>query len=184
MSGFWDWFGRWGCRISFPSAAGHALRNSAPSGTGLVMHIVRWRWGLGRWWGRWWSTRSRRWLPVITISREAGKPGQKDKPVRIKLSTRTVLGLHHHEVSKLAARWVSIELRCYWVATYCCMLRRSSRSLPTSPKSIRTSVASALLNSSRYCRADVSYSINKMREWIIPLARYKELVRSRWHAQH
>jgi hypothetical protein len=52
--------------------------------------------------------------------------------------------------SSLEETDVRTHERCIQAKTHCWMLRRSSRSLPTSPRSIRTSVASALLNSSRY----------------------------------
>lgn len=44
------------------------------------------------------------------FEKKARGVGQSNKPFRIKLSTRTVLRLHHHEVPKLTVRRVSITI--------------------------------------------------------------------------
>jgi hypothetical protein len=72
-------------------------------------------------------------------------------PVRVKFSARTVLGFHAHQITKLAAMSVSRSIMKESTrGTDYCKLRFSSLNLPTSPSSTRTSVARALLNSSRY----------------------------------
>jgi hypothetical protein len=60
------------------------------------------------------------------------------------------------------------------------MFRFSSRSFPTSFKSIRTSFARDLLNSSRYCLRRESAWVQQETNYL-PLARCMELARSRFH---
>ena len=108
LSRFWDWLGRRSGFPCFPRATANSLRHSAPSWASWL-HILRRRGDIGRW-GRWrWSTRCHRWFPVV-FEQKRGESGQNSRPIRIKLSTRSVLRLHHHEVSKLAARRVNIKV--------------------------------------------------------------------------
>jgi len=88
---------------------------------------------------------------LLTKMRKTRVDGHTVLPVRTELPFWFIFRFHHHQIPKFTRRDrrsdPCISSSC---KTYCWILRRSSRSLPTSPRSIRTSVASALLNSSRY----------------------------------
>lgn len=69
-------------------------------------------------------------------------------------------------------RYIRISSLCENKETYCCRALLSSLNFPTSPRSIRTSEAKALLNSSRYCNACNEIRICTSRDITLPLERY------------
>jgi hypothetical protein len=71
-------------------------------------------------------------------------------PVRVELAAGPVLALHRQQAADLAGRGSARASGGAADDTHYCRARFSSRSLPTSPRSMRTSAARALLNSSRY----------------------------------
>jgi hypothetical protein len=71
-------------------------------------------------------------------------------PVRVELAAGPVLALHRQQAADLAGRGSARAPGAAAEDTHYCRARFSSRSLPTSPSSMRTSAARALLNSSRY----------------------------------
>lgn len=94
--------------------------------------------------------------PSDTAIENVARSRETNAPVRLKLSTSPICSLHREQGTEFAGRNVrQRSMRKKNVRAYCWRARLPSRSLPTSPSNMRTSDASARLNSSRYCERSV-----------------------------